>query len=262
VSPLENPSAALHGLRIGCVKYLNARPLIHACAHADGVPVIFEHPAALADDLRAGALDAGLIPVFEAFRIPNLIAVDDVAIACRGPVYSVLLAYRGELKSHKTISLDPASRTSAHLAQVLLAEFYGMQPRYETGGEGDARVLIGTQAIDFRARHGNAWNCLDLGEAWMQHTGLPFVFALWMLRGDLPRIAETAEAFRELKRRGTEAIPEIAAKEPDPGFAARYLTQFIKFNVGDPEKRALELFRQLLEKHGLLPGGGYSLCFA
>ena len=45
---------ALRGLRIGCVKYLNSRPLI--CAY-DG-PVIFDHPSSLAKMLAAGGLDA------------------------------------------------------------------------------------------------------------------------------------------------------------------------------------------------------------
>jgi chorismate dehydratase len=252
-----SPFAALHGLRLGCVKYLNSKPLIHAC----DTPVIFEHPAKLADDLRDGLLEVGLIPVFEALRIPNLAAVDGVAIACRGPVYSVLLAYRGPLESHQVVSLDPASRTSVHLAQVLLVEFYGMKPRYETGIEAEARVLIGTQAIDFRAEHGATWNYLDFGAAWLEHTGLPFVFALWMLRADLPELAQVADAFRELKQRGLAAIPEISAHEPDPEFATRYLTEFIKFDLGPDEKRGLELFRQLLEKHGFLPEGGYRLRF-
>ncbi|MGC3989294.1 MAG: menaquinone biosynthesis protein [Chthoniobacteraceae bacterium] len=250
---------ALQGLRIGCVKYLNSRPLIHSGVRNGEVPVIFEHPAQLADDLRAGQLDAALIPVFEAMRIPGLVAADGVGIACRGPVYSVLLAYRGELQSHRVVSLDPASRTSVHLAQVLLAEYYRMQPTYIKGGEADARVLIGTQAIDFRQQHGGTWNYLDFGEAWLQHTGLPFVFALWMLRADLPGVGAIAEAFRILKAEGTAALPEIVATEENPEFARQYLTEYIRFDVGSEEKQALELFRKLLIKHGLLPDGGQPL---
>jgi len=251
-----NATGALQGLRIGCVKYLNSRPLIHSCVRDGEVPVIFEHPAQLADDLRDGQLDAALIPVFEALRIPGLVAADGVGIACRGPVYSVLLAYRGDLRSHRVISLDPASRTSVHLAQVLLAEFHGMSPTYIKGDEGDARVLIGTQAIEFRQQHGAAWNYLDFGEVWLDHTGLPFVFALWMLRADLPGVETIAEAFRVLKREGTAAIPEIVTTEEDPEFARKYLTEYIRFEVGPEEKQALELFRKLLVKHNLLPGGG------
>ncbi|HEY2342633.1 MAG TPA: hypothetical protein VGH90_06375, partial [Chthoniobacteraceae bacterium] len=56
------PYPALAGLRVGCVKYLNARPLIYGY---EG-PVCFDHPSGLARDLRCGALDAALVPVFEA----------------------------------------------------------------------------------------------------------------------------------------------------------------------------------------------------
>ena len=51
-----DPFAALRGLRIGCVKYLNSRPLIRAY---DG-PVVFEHPSALARMLAAHELDVAL----------------------------------------------------------------------------------------------------------------------------------------------------------------------------------------------------------
>ena len=73
-----DPWRALRGLRIGCVKYLNSRPLI--CAY-DG-PVIFEHPSSLAAMLAAGELDAALVPVFEALRDPRYLLVDDVAVGC------------------------------------------------------------------------------------------------------------------------------------------------------------------------------------
>ena len=96
-----DPYAALRKLRIGCVKYLNSRPLI--CAY-DG-RVIFEHPSVLARMLAARELDAALVPTFETLRSPNYQLVDNAAIACDGPVYSVILAYRGELSEAQVIAL-------------------------------------------------------------------------------------------------------------------------------------------------------------
>src|SRR4030095_11618635 len=89
-----NPWPTLRGLRLGCVKYLNSRPLIHAY---DG-PVVFDHPSALARMLAAGQLDTALVPLFETLRTPRYWLVDGVAVASDGPVYSVFLAYRGELR--------------------------------------------------------------------------------------------------------------------------------------------------------------------
>ncbi len=86
-------SAAGDAPRIGCVRYLNSKPLIHG--HSEGVS--FEEPASLADGLRSGRLDVALAPIFELIAHPGYAVVDDVAIASLGPVYSVFIAYQGDL---------------------------------------------------------------------------------------------------------------------------------------------------------------------
>jgi chorismate dehydratase len=229
------------------VKYLNARPLIHA---AD-FPVTYEHPSLLAADLAAGRLDIALVPVAEVLRNPSWRAADGVAIASRGEVYSVVLAHRDELHAVETISRDPASRTSAALIDVLLREFHGMSPRY-VEENADARLLIGSQAIDFRREHGGAFRYLDLGAEWLRHTGLPFVYAVWALRENVP--AAAADELRELRRRGAVAMEEIIASESDPDFARRYFEQNVTFDLGEAEKRGLAKFAELLRKHGHTTG--------
>jgi len=125
------------------------------------------------------------------------------------------------------------------------------------GGPGAARLLIGNQAIDFRLGAPEGWHFLDLGEEWMRCTGLPFVFALWMLRADLPRVKEVAAAFRELGRRGLERIGQIVDGENfhTREFRLRYLTEHIRYGLGEREKAGVELFRELLVKHGCAPRG-------
>src|SRR6185436_19875338 len=81
---------ALSAVRVGCVQNLNSKPLIYGC----DAPIVFDHPSGLARDLVAGRLDVALVPVFEALRDPPWLAVDEVAIACDGPVFSVFLAHR------------------------------------------------------------------------------------------------------------------------------------------------------------------------
>ena len=108
---------------------------------------------------------AALVPIFGAFGVHPYRLVDGVAIASDGPVYSVFLAHRGPLAEVRSVVLDPASLTSVHLLQVLLAEFHGLRPRcltVETGESGQARLLIGNQAIAFRAEAEAGWNFLDL----------------------------------------------------------------------------------------------------
>jgi chorismate dehydratase len=243
-----DPWAALRQLRIGCVKYLNSRPLI--CAY-DG-PVIFEHPSSLARMLAAGELDVALVPTYEVLRSPVYRLVDEAAISCDGAVFSVILAYRGKLEDIRSVSLDPASLTSAHLVQVLLAEFHGMRPTF--GETGDARLIIGNQAIEFRLNEETKgdWNVLDLGAEWKKQTGLPFVFAMWAMRPEVGR--DAAEALRNLKDAGVAQIPALVKSETfaTPEIRRRYLTEHIRFGIGKQGRQAVEKYRELLTKHGLI----------
>ncbi len=245
---------ALAALRVGCVQYLNARPLIHGC----DAPVVFDHPSGLARDLAAGALDVALVPVFEALRHPRYLLADGVAIASDGPVFSVFLAHRGPLAEVRTIALDPASLTSIHLLQVLLAEYHGLHPKLlefsAFPADADAVLLIGNQAIDFRERDAGAHRILDLGEEWKRCTGLPFVYAPWLLRADLPNAPAVAEELRALKRHGTAHIAEIVRSDPhNPALTERYLTEHIRFDLGAREKAGIGKFRHLLTRHGFIP---------
>ncbi len=245
---------ALRALRVGCVQYLNARPLIHGY---DG-PVVFDHPSGLARDLAQGALDVALVPIFEALNHPRYLLADGVAIASDGPVFSVFLAHRGPLAEVRTIALDPASLTSIHLLQVLLAEYHGLRPQLlelpAFPADADAVLLIGNQAIDFRERDAGAHQLLDLGEEWTHRTGLPFVYAPWLLRADLPNASAVADELRALKRDGTSRISEIVrADAHNPALSERYLTQHIRFDLGSREKEGIEKFRALLVKHGFIP---------
>jgi len=243
----EAVRTTLAGLRIGCVGYLNARPLI---APWEG-PVHFDHPAPLARALVKGTLDVALVPVFEALRNPGFPIVDGVAIAADGPVWSVFVAWQ---KSLRDIVLDPASLTSANLCRVLL-EGSNFHPGGGIIPDSTARLLIGNQAIEFRRIHGNAYRYLDLAQEWKKRTGLPFVFAVWLLRPELPNPEAVAEAFRQLALEGRGAIPQLAAREADPDFARRYLGEYLSYDLGEAEKEGLAFYRQLLVLNGRLPSG-------
>ena len=244
------PWRALRSLRIGCVQYLNSRPLI--CAY-DG-PVVFDHPSALARMLASGELDAALVPVFEAVRNPRYRVVDDVAVACDGPVFSVFLAHRGELRDIRSVALDPASLSSANLLRILLAEFHELHPAF--GVSGEARLLIGNHAIEFRrTEEGKSeWHFLDLGAEWKRCTGLPFVFAVWAVHAATLDARAVADAFRRLKDAGIARIPELIAQEDfgDEEMRRRYLTEYLRFGIGARGREALDLFRTLLAKHRLI----------
>ncbi len=244
----------LETLDIGCVQYLNARPLIHGFEGK----VIFDHPSRLAELLSRGFLDVALVPTFEMLREPDYFIVDGVSISSLGPVYSVFLAYQGDLENVEKISPDTASLTSRHLLQCLLAEYHGMTPKYLAARNYSdakaARLLIGNQAIEFRQKHGDRWKYFDLGEEWTKQTSLPFVFAAWLIRRNVVNAAAIADELRALKRQGTGSIAEIARNQKHYGldFVTRYLSGYIRYGLGDAEKAAIEKFRELLAKHGFI----------
>ena len=244
--------------RIGCVRYLNSKPLIHG-HHAE---VSFEVPASLADGLHEGRLDVALSPIFELMAHPGYLVVDDVAIASKGEVFSVFIAHRGEIADLHTLYLDTASRTSANLQRVLLAEFHGVRPREvpRPAGEhpaelreGEGALLIGDPAIDFRIAWGERCRYFDLGAEWLRATGLPFVFAAWLVRPDLPEPAALADRLRAWREEGQRRIEEVVADERryPLRLTRAYLTERIRFRLGEPEKQAIREFARLLHKHGL-----------
>lgn len=250
----------LYALRVGCVQYLNSKPLIHDYTGT----ITLEHPSALARDLSAGLLDAALVPTFEVLEHPHYTLVDNVAIASNGPVFSVVLVYRGNLRDIRSVKLDPASRTSQNLIRVILAEFHGLHPEF--GTEGEAELIIGNQAIEYRENHDHdsAIHVLDLGEEWKRCTGLPFVYAMWALRSDLPNLPEVADAFRALKHNGIANLEAVIADDDTgtPQFRRRYLTEHIRFDLGDDEKRGVARYRELLAKHGRIQTTTPELRFA
>jgi len=233
--------------RIGCVPYLNARPLIR------GLRVDLATPAMLSARFAAGRYDAALLPVYEILRLRRPRVADGFGICSLGPVRSVVVAHRQPLDRVPEIVLDPASRTSENLLRVLLAMRFGLSPQLVDSSPDPlaARLIIGDPAINFQKGMDPAWHILDLGREWTDWTCLPFVFAAWVLGESAPE--ETPDLLRAAACAGLAAREEIASGEPDPAAALDYLTLAIRHPLCGPEKFAIQKFRTLLLACGLLP---------
>ena len=209
-------------------------------------------PAKLFDAFQENQLDASLISSIDAITLVNPEVVDGISISSKGDVYSVVMAYTGELQAVNTVALDPSSHTSDALLRIVLEEFHGIHPEYVQLSDGDinksACLMIGDPAISFRKNAlGSEMRFLDLGGEWFRNTGLPFVFALWALKNEFTNKSELAEMLRNAKKQGLSRRPAIAALEPDPDFALSYLTDSIRYDLGEAEKQGLELFRETLK---------------
>ena len=240
-------------LRLGCVKYLNARPLIQGWEGE----VVLDHPSALCAQLARGELDVALVSSFEFLRNPIYRIIDGVSISSDGPVYSVVVAHRGEFRDVKEITLDPAARTSGNLLRCLLGEL-NLSPRIEAtspASRESAWLLIGDQAIRFRQQHANDFHFWDLGEQWKRIVNVPFVYALWLVRPEVRSPGAIADRLRALRDKNLSCLDELIGgeKEFDRAFCDRYYRQHLRFSFGDKEKRGLRVFAELCQKHELLP---------
>jgi len=242
---------------LGVVSYLNAVPLV------DGLPGDVESrgadPSVLARWLREGAVDAALLPVAEALAGGVGPFLGRHGIACDGPVESVLAFLPRPVPPAswpERVVLDPASRTSVRLLRVLLERRFGLHPRYTTAAEPGpdpaaapdaATLVIGDRALLRRRAWGGG--VLDLGQAWHDWTGLPFVFARWTARAGLPaaRCDALARMLDGVAARGMLRLDVLAETHgPSHGLsveeARRYLREAIRFPIGPAEEAGLARF--------------------
>jgi chorismate dehydratase len=256
----------MENVRIGAVNYLNTRPLICDLDKlAPEADLILDVPSQLADRLAAGELDVALIPVIEYFRAGTYSIVPDISIATRGPVLSVTLFSRVGWTEIQRVALDVGSRTSAALTRILLQQRHGVMPEVvplpldqnAEDVDADAVLLIGDRAM--RACLPGFAHAFDLGQAWYEWTGLPFVYAVWAVRegADLGRVAW---ALAEAKRRGLARAGMIAHREApglglDAGFCRRYLSTILHFDLGEREQEGLLHFYARACELGLAPAG-------
>ncbi len=251
-----------HSIRIGAVSYLNTKPLVYGLARsAPDAEVIFDLPSRLADGLSNGELDVALIPSIEFFQDPTYTIVSNACIGCRGPVLSVKLLSRVPISQIKRLALDEGSRTSVALVRILLEQRYGLRPELQPFSIGsqvedcdaDAILLIGDRAIHPPIdTFVEEW---DLGDQWCRWSELPFVFAMWVSRGDTDT-TNIDIALREARDRGVANLETIAQSEAapvglTPDECLCYLRDNLYFYLGPREQRGLRLFHQHAGRLGL-----------
>jgi chorismate dehydratase len=224
----------IENLRIGCVPFLNAKPLVR---HLSG-NIVFREPSHLAREFREGLFDVALVPVVECFLEKDVRIIDGPAIACQGPVHSVILTHEKPVGELKSIALDAASLTSATLLKVLLRKYWKIDPvLLQDGSDAEGQLLIGDRALRFRREHPHA-QLSDLGMVWRSYTGLPFVFAVWAVHPQCKLGPDQAEIFRRCCLKGLAERRSIA--QTDEEF--QYLTEWIRFELGPFEKEAIKRF--------------------
>jgi len=267
----------MHKLRISAISYLNTAPLMWDFEHGDSdrervgrdFDISYTLPSACARALGEGTADIGIIPAAAYAQIPGLLVLPEVAIASRRAVRSILLVSKVPIGQVRAVALDTSSMTSVALTKILFEKWLGGGRTYTAMApdvdrmlaEHDAGLLIGDPALKVDCRR---YHTLDLAEEWIRHTGKPFVFAFWAVRGDalpeagptqdLPSIFQTsrdhgltASSVNQISR---EWAPRLDISEAE---VRSYLTENITYDLDSGCLEGLQLFYRYAAEIGALP---------
>ena len=212
--------------------------------------------------LDAGRAEAALVPVIEYQRMEGALVVPGVCVGARREVRSVVLVTRGrELSEARTVALDTTSRTSAALVRLIFREFLRREPEFVAAGPDvpamlarhDAALIIGDPAMTFPR---DRLRVFDLARLWREHTGLGFVFAVWMVNERSAHRASEID-FADARDEGLASVDEIAAHyERALGLPRAELLSYLRENIcytlDEGMLEGLRLFYRLAAEHGLV----------
>lgn len=255
-------------VQLSLIDYLNAVPLTWALKSGhwkNQLRTQSDFPSVCADLLAAGQVDAGLVSSIEYARIPQTSLVDRVCIASPGAVHSVLLWTRVPFERIQRVAVDRFSRSSVALLRVLFhlkgvptPPFTAMTPGPDMLRHHEAALVIGDAALAMRKTTLEApWRLLDCAQLWHEATGLPFVFALWVIR-KAPHLDFLGPVLREAKAMGLEALPALIpglARQHDltPQALEHYFHHHLHYTLGEEERKSLELFYEIALTLDLIP---------
>lgn len=253
-------------LKIGRINYLNLFPIFKGLER--NREVVYEMidgvPSRLNRLLREGDLDISPSSSIEYLRNMQMYEIiEGHSISSIGPIGSILLFSIKPIEEldREVILTSSQSETSVALLDIILRRFYGHQVKLipsdislpEDFLSSPASLLIGDDALIARKklRDLSPLYVYDLGDIWFRETGLPFVFALWIVRKDSIRgKGKEVEAFkRALERAKLEALDNL-----DDLASQTYLSDIlskeeivsywrqISFDLGKEHLKGLELF--------------------
>lgn len=249
-------------IRIGCVEYLNTLPMIEGLAGWRDAELVTAVPAELIGLLLSEQIDIGLVSLVDAARAPEQLALLPVGmIGSDGPTLTVRLFSRIPFEQVTRLHADTDSHTSVALAQVVLDRLHGanrggrietvpFDARRRPEGWPETVLLIGDKVVADPPPLDDHPLQLDLGQAWRELTGLPFVYAVWMCRAaeaDSQPVRLAAQVLDHQRRHNATRLDWlVAARAGERGWgedqAREYLGRSLHFEVGPREREAVASF--------------------
>ena len=251
---------------IGCVSYLNAKPLIHGVDNELDTSIQLGVPSQLLEMLMTGKVDIALCPVIDYFNSKIPLQIIPVGgIGCKGPTLTVRLYSRVPFEQITCIHTDTDSHTSITLLQIILYDRYNLTPtlkRYtinphtNKSSPHETILMIGDKVVTNQPPANDYPYQLDLGEAWQQQTGLPFVFAVWMapVGTNLEQLPAKLNRQRIKNSLAIDKITQLYAPHHNwpMNLARQYLSEYLCFEINRPQINAIQRFGELAYKLKLI----------
>ena len=235
------------------MSYLNTKPLIYGFENGmmnNEVELITDYPASIAQMLIDDEVDLALIPVAIIPQLKENYIITDFCIGSVGAVASVCLFSDVPINEIKKILLDYQSKSSVGLLKILLKDYWKLNVELANSTEGyednisgtTAGLVIGDRAFIQRKKRKYIY---DLGSAWKEMTGLPFVFAAWISNKKLP--SEFIEKFNNATREGFKHLKEVIEANPYPHYDLDvYYNKNISFILDEQKRKGLEEYLKRL----------------
>jgi len=249
-------------IKLGSAPFLNVKPLVFPLEEKlvqHDFEISYTSPSNLSTLLFDKKVDLGLIPVAELVKRGNYTIVPNISISSYGKVDSVVLLTRTEIKELKAIAVDVRSQSSTALLRIILEVFNKLSPVYirreanEKFLDGvDGGMLIGNTGLKLRYFPPDGYRLFDLGEIWTNETGLPFVYAVYAVNEGI-KLGRNLQALEMAKSIGLKIINKIAKTESEKiglgeEICLRYLTERIRYDLGDKEMNGILNYAKLLSE--------------
>src|SRR5690606_28494375 len=215
--------------------------------------LIEAHPASLAEKLKSGEIDLGLVPVAVIPQLKSFYVTGNYGIGAVGEVASVALFSQRPVEEIQKIYLDYQSRSSAQLLKWLVKNHWKITPEFieatdesylkQVGGT-TAALIIGDRALAQRPYFNYVY---DLAGEWKAATGLPFVFAAWISTRPLPD--SFIAKFDEANAYGLQHIDEIAAVHDNGIYdLKKYFSVNLSYELDTAKRQGMEKFLKEITK--------------
>ncbi len=266
-----NPSKVL---RIGRFSYSNLFPIFYMIerqADCSAYRFIEGVPSFLNREIREGRIDVSPSSSIEYLRNRDRYdIIEGHSISSSGPVGSIFLFSKRPIEAlgNVTVFTSSQSETSVAMVQIVLKKFLKTECTFVSTSEPIEKVLAHSEAYmligDDALRESLKWPAMkiyDLGDLWFKHTGLPSVFALWIVRKEcltdkrdlLIRFKNDLDSAKVSALRNLETV---AAASPLRSYLSeKELVSYwrgISYDFGEDHKKGLALFRSYAEELGIL----------